>query len=147
MPDYQHHSTMNKDELKKYVEGLADDSEIIVVATKEQAAVIPKHCERIDVAGKIILVLRKMKDGVWVVIVAWVLQSVEILPKPQAVFLAAKEKIAYVIKHTNYDFPYTTHDNRYPFVAFEFNGTTHYLPPSGLSPDALAQAGSLSGAT
>lgn len=32
---------MNKDELKKYVEGLTDDTEIIVVITKEQAGLAP----------------------------------------------------------------------------------------------------------
>jgi len=43
-----HHTTMNKDELQKYVNGLDDDVEIIVLTTKEQAAAMPRHCERID---------------------------------------------------------------------------------------------------
>jgi hypothetical protein len=40
---------MNKDELKHYVDGIADDVEIIVITTKEQAAAMPRHCERIEV--------------------------------------------------------------------------------------------------
>lgn len=139
-----HRTIMNKNELKKYVEGLADDTEIIIVNTKEQASVIPKHCERVDVGGKIVLLYRKIKAGIWVVAVAWVLQSVELLPKPEAVFLAAKEKIEYVVKHTDWSFPYTDHDSQYPPVAFEFNGSIHYLPTSSLSLETLAQTGSFS---
>ncbi len=133
---------MNKDDLKKYIEGLADDTEIIVVTTKEQALVIPKRCERVDLDGKSVCLLRRLVNGIWTVAVAWVLQTVELLPKPEAVVLAARDKIEYVVKHTDWNFPYTTHDNQYRPITFDLNGTTHYLPPSGLSPEALAHTGS-----
>jgi hypothetical protein len=135
---------MNKDELRKYVDGLADDAEIIVI-TKEQTAAIPWHCERIDAPGNVIWLLRKLKDGIWVVFIAWVLQGVDVLPKPQAVCVAARDKIEFVMKHTNYDFPHTEHDNQYPHISFDFNGATHYLPPSGLSAVDLAETGSFGG--
>jgi len=138
-----HHTTMNKDELQKYVNGLDDDVEIIVLTTKEQAAAMPRHCERIDVAGNVIWALRKFKKGAWVVFIAWVLHGVDDLPKPQAVFVAARDKVEFVMEHTNYDFPYTKHDSQYPpYISFDFNGTTHYLSSSGMSAGDIAQTGS-----
>ena len=132
---------MNKDELKTYIDHLGDNCEIIVVTTKEQSNVIPKRCERIDISGKAVYLLRKCVDGVWFAFVVWVVQAVELVPKPHIVYLAASEKIDYVVKHADWCFPFTKHENQYPHLSFELNGTTHYVPTSALLAEVLEYTG------
>jgi hypothetical protein len=133
---------MTKDELKNYVADLDDDAEIIVI-TKEQAGAMPKHSQRIDVAGKIIWVVRMLKKGIWAVVIAWILQTpLDHLPKPDAVVLAAADKIEYVMKHTDFTYPYTTHDQKFSQLAYNYHGATYFTPASALSPDVMAVSGS-----
>jgi hypothetical protein len=136
---------MTKEELKKHIDGLDDNAEIIVI-TKEQANVIPKqHCQEIRIGSAVVWVMRKFLAGVWMIAVAWVLQApLDHLPKPDAVVLTAAEKIQYVMTHTDYNFSYSTNFGKYPssYVAYDYKDATYFTPVSGLSPEVIQRSGS-----
>ena len=136
---------MTKDELKKHVDGLDDNVEIIVITKEQESAIPKKQCEEIRTGGAIVWVMRRLKEGVWAIVLAWVLQApLDHLPKPDAVFLTAAEKIKYVMTHTDYNFSYPTNVGKYPssYVAYDYKDSTYFTPISGLSPEVIQKSGS-----
>ncbi len=132
---------MDREELKKYIDDLDDDAEIIVIKSREQIDVLPHRCERIDVPGKILWVLKRLIGGTWKVAIVWIVLMDLFpgdIPKPKAVILQTADLISYVLHHVDYAFPNAAHDSQSPLIAYRQNGNVHYLPPSGFSPHAVA---------
>ena len=129
---------MNKDDLRKYIDGLDDDTEIIVITSKEQLSVIPKYCQRVDTPTTTNWVFRVFLNGAWKVAVVWsvLISLFPGMPKPSDLYITSKDSIRLAIENIDFSFPYKENEKKTPYFGFEgiTAGTSVWTPVSGVKP-------------
>lgn len=143
---------MNRDEIKRLIDDLDDDAQIIVINTKDEAKAVPRalirDCQRISVKDRVLFLWRKTRAGaiatVWSVALAL---FPEVVPTPIKIVTFSYDQIEPLVAEIDWSFPHVENHARFPDIAYErvvsfgsnslSEKATYVLPSSGFDGSSI----------
>lgn len=137
---------MNKDELKRVIDDLDDDAQIIIIDSIKEVNAVPREilrdCPQIRIKDRVLFLWRKSNIGN--VLAVWsiaVFLMPGIVPTPPQIVDFAYETIKPLVENIDWSFPHRDNDSHFPYIAYEkqiefdnphiFETAKYVLPPSG----------------